>query len=179
MPDRKAVIKNADMSEDMQQDAIDCAATVGPPFPPVDLISWRPRVVDNALRSKTNLPERWLERFRPRETKPRSSTLAQAQAEWADFCYLVCPQALEKYNVEKDIASYIKKEFDKKHNPTWHCIVGRNFGATGRADNTCVVAHRVDPKVSSQVAGSYVTHETKHFVYFYLGQVAILLFKSG
>lgn len=42
----------------------------------------------------------------------------------------------------------------QKYNPTWHCIVGRNFG-------------------------SYVTHETKHFIYFYLGQVAILLFKSG
>lgn len=128
MTDRKAVIKNADMSEDMQQDAVDCAT-----------------------------------------------------------------QAMEKYNIEKDIAAYIKKvnrtemksvlslcsacylrlvtfrpasilmlkphllmlqEFDKKYNPTWHCIVGRNFG-------------------------SYVTHETKHFIYFYLGQVAILLFKSG
>ena len=85
MADRKAVIKNADMAEDMQQDAIDCAT-----------------------------------------------------------------QALEKYNIEKDIAAFIKKEFDKKYNPTWHCIVGRNFG-------------------------SYVTHETKHFIYFYLGQVAILL----
>merc|ERR1712216_672684 len=70
MSDRKAVVKNADMAEDMQQDAIDCAA-----------------------------------------------------------------QAMEKYNIEKDIAAYIKKEFDKKYNPTWHCIVGRNFG-------------------------SYVTHET-------------------
>ncbi|ERL95022.1 hypothetical protein D910_12292 [Dendroctonus ponderosae] len=89
MTDRKAVIKNADMSEDMQQDAVDCAT-----------------------------------------------------------------QAIEKYNIEKDIAAYIKKEFDKKYNPTWHCIVGRNFG-------------------------SYVTHETRHFIYFYLGQVAILLFKSG
>lgn len=38
------------------------------------------------------------------------------------------PQALEKYNIEKDIAAFIKKEFDKKYNPTWHCIVGRNFG---------------------------------------------------
>ena len=63
MSDRKAVIKNADMSEEMQQDAVDCAT-----------------------------------------------------------------QALEKYNIEKDIAAYIKKEFDKKYNPTWHCIVGRNFG---------------------------------------------------
>lgn len=49
---------------------------------------------------------------------------------------------------------FVPQEFDKKYNPTWHCIVGRNFG-------------------------SYVTHETKHFIYFYLGQVAILLFKSG
>ncbi|XP_006088865.1 dynein light chain 1, cytoplasmic-like [Myotis lucifugus] len=66
-------------------------------------------------------------------------------------------QALEKYNIEKDIEAHIKKEFrgfDKKYNPTGHCMVGRNFG-------------------------SCVTHETKHFIYFYLGQVAILLFKSG
>ncbi|CAF0742010.1 unnamed protein product [Didymodactylos carnosus] len=62
--------------------------------------------------------------------------------------------ALEHYNIEKDVAAYIKKEFDKKYNPTWHCIVGRHFG-------------------------SYITHETKHFIYFYLGQLAILLFKSG
>lgn len=89
MGDRKAVVKNADMVEDMQQEAVDCAT-----------------------------------------------------------------QAMEKFNIEKDIAAYIKKEFDRKYNPTWHCIVGRNFG-------------------------SYVTHETKHFIYFYLGQVAVLLFKSG
>jgi hypothetical protein len=47
----------------------------------------------------------------------------------------------------------IKKEFDKKYGPTWHCVVGRNFG-------------------------SYVTHETKNFIYFYLGQVAVLLFSA-
>ncbi|CAN0855712.1 Dynein 8 kDa light chain, flagellar outer arm [Linum grandiflorum] len=62
--------------------------------------------------------------------------------------------AFEKDNVEKDVAEYIKKEFDRRHGPTWHCIVGRNFG-------------------------SYVTHETNHFVYFYLDQKAVLLFKSG
>ncbi|TYG73648.1 hypothetical protein ES288_D04G118400v1 [Gossypium darwinii] len=37
--------------------------------------------------------------------------------------------AFEKNNVEKDVGEYIKKEFDKKHGPTWHCIVGRNFAA--------------------------------------------------
>ncbi|KAM9212438.1 dynein light chain 1, cytoplasmic-like [Dugong dugon] len=50
-------------------------------------------------------------------------------------------QALQEYNIEKDISAHIKKGFD---NPTWHCIVERNFR-------------------------SYVTHKTKHFVYFYLG----------
>lgn len=71
-----------------------------------------------------------------------------------DEAVKIAVSALEKFNIEKDIAAYIKKEFDKRYTPTWHCIVGRNFG-------------------------SYVTHETKHFIYFYLGQVAILLFKSG
>ncbi|KAF8080524.1 hypothetical protein N665_0936s0003 [Sinapis alba] len=86
---KRAVIKSADMKEDMQKEAIDIAIT-----------------------------------------------------------------AFEKNSVEKDIAENIKKEFDKKHGATWHCIVGRNFG-------------------------SYVTHETNHFVYFYLDQKAVLLFKSG
>jgi dynein light chain LC8-type len=71
MSERKAIIKNADMAEDMQQDAIEIAN-----------------------------------------------------------------QALDKYQLEKDMAAYIKREFDKKFQPTWHCIVGKNFG-------------------------SYVTHETK------------------
>ncbi|CAL8075685.1 unnamed protein product [Calicophoron daubneyi] len=62
--------------------------------------------------------------------------------------------ATQEFNVEKDIAAYIKKEFDSKHGPTWHCIVGRNYG-------------------------SYITHETGHFIYFYSGQLAILLFRAG
>lgn len=49
MAERKAVIKNADMGEEMQQEAVDCAS-----------------------------------------------------------------QAMDKHNIEKDIAAFIKKEFDKK-----------------------------------------------------------------
>jgi dynein light chain LC8-type len=37
--------------------------------------------------------------------------------------------ALEKYTVEKDIAAEVKKEFDKKFGPTWHVVVGKNFGS--------------------------------------------------
>lgn len=59
----KAVIKNADMADDMQQRAVDCAQ-----------------------------------------------------------------DAMEKFDIERDIAAHIKKEFDRQYAPTWHCIVGRNFG---------------------------------------------------
>jgi dynein light chain LC8-type len=112
MADRKAVVKNADMSEDMQQDAIDIAT-----------------------------------------------------------------QALEKFNIEKDIAAFIKKEFDKKYNPTWHCIVGKSLSQL-----TVMVPLYLWKMLIINIGrnfGSYITHETKHFIYFYLGQVAILLFKSG
>lgn len=60
MTDRKAVIKNADMSEDMQQDAVDCAT-----------------------------------------------------------------QAMEKYNIEKDIAAYIKKvdQIRMAKYSTWKSVI--------------------------------------------------------
>ncbi|KAK8844089.1 dynein light chain 2, cytoplasmic [Kwoniella newhampshirensis] len=62
--------------------------------------------------------------------------------------------SLEKYDQEKDMAMYIKKEFDRLYGTTWHCVVGKNFG-------------------------SFVTHETKNFIYFYLGPIAILLWKTS
>ena len=60
----KAIIKNVDMAEEMQQDAVDIATA-----------------------------------------------------------------ALEKFSIEKDIAASIKKEFDRKNGPTWHVVVGKNFGS--------------------------------------------------
>jgi len=71
-----------------------------------------------------------------------------------NFAIEVATEAMKEKTIEKDIAVLITDAFDKKYNPAWHCIVGRNFG-------------------------SYVTHETKHFIYFYLGQYSILLFKAG
>jgi dynein light chain LC8-type len=41
----------------------------------------------------------------------------------------IASAALEKYNIEKDIAAQIKKEFDRRHSPTWHVVVGKNFGS--------------------------------------------------
>lgn len=66
----------------------------------------------------------------------------------------VATKAIQEHQMEKDIAAHIKREFDKKHSPTWQCIVGRQFGAD-------------------------VVHESKNFVYFYLGQLAVLLWKTS
>ncbi|KAJ1982389.1 Dynein light chain 2, cytoplasmic [Dimargaris verticillata] len=66
----------------------------------------------------------------------------------------VTNEALDQCQMEKDIAAFIKRKFDAEHQATWHCIVGKSFG-------------------------SYVTHETQHFIYFYIDKLAILLFKSG
>ena len=38
--------------------------------------------------------------------------------------------------------------------PTWHVVVGTNYG-------------------------SHVVHATKNFIYFYIGPLAFLVFKSG
>lgn len=52
------------------------------------------------------------------------------------------------------------REFDSpcalaaQYGGVWHCIVGRNFG-------------------------SFITHEAKHQIFYYRGQTAILLFKTG
>jgi hypothetical protein len=33
--------------------------------------------------------------------------------------------ALERYNVEKDVAMWLKKEADRIWGTTWHCVVGK------------------------------------------------------
>ncbi|XP_053376502.1 dynein light chain 2, cytoplasmic-like [Mercenaria mercenaria] len=63
-------------------------------------------------------------------------------------------RAIEKYRMEKDIAACIKNEFDRKFEPTWHCVVGKKFG-------------------------SLVSHDPNKFIYFNVGQTAVLLFRVG
>ncbi|KAI1334378.1 hypothetical protein F5Y15DRAFT_401681 [Xylariaceae sp. FL0016] len=83
----------------------------------------------------------------------------------------VAQEAMGKFTIEKDIAQHIKKTFDERKGPTWHCIVGRNFGS--------FVTHGIPQSESWIVSGIADLHlETKHFIYFYLGHCAILLFKT-
>lgn len=65
----------------------------------------------------------------------------------------VCQQALIKNVIEKDIACYVKQQFDQQFTPSWQCIVGKNF------------------------AGS-LTYETKYMILVTFGKMNFLLFKS-
>jgi len=40
----------------------------------------------------------------------------------------------------------IKKEFDKKYGPTWHVIVGRNFGSYVTRESAAPCRARVPPR---------------------------------
>ncbi|SCU91907.1 LAFA_0F06612g1_1 [Lachancea sp. 'fantastica'] len=66
----------------------------------------------------------------------------------------ISSKAVEEFSLEREIAGVVKKELDLKHGNTWHVIVGKSFG-------------------------SYVTHEKGHFIYFYIGPLAFLVFKTA
>jgi len=71
-----------------------------------------------------------------------------------NFAILCAQEGLTKAYTEQEVASFIKNEFESKYGPTWNCFVGRNFG-------------------------SFVTHEQNNYIYFYIGQMGIMMFKSS
>jgi hypothetical protein len=34
-------------------------------------------------------------------------------------------EGLNKYSMEKDMAEFLKREFDAQYGVTWHCVVGK------------------------------------------------------
>ena len=65
----------------------------------------------------------------------------------------IATQALEKFNIEKDIAAFVKKEFDKKYNPTWHAIVGKHLAVTDRKE-LWVIHHSRDEALHLLLSGA-------------------------
>ncbi|KAL5963479.1 Dynein light chain 2 cytoplasmic [Taenia solium] len=41
---------------------------------------------------------------------------------------VLAEEALKRCATRKDVAAYVKKRFDEKYGPLWHCVVGRDFG---------------------------------------------------
>lgn len=53
---------------------------------------------------------------------------------------------------EDDATKDIKSFFDKKYLPNWNCIIGKNFYSS-------------------------FSHEAKSYIFFYIGQMGVLLYK--
>ncbi|VDO75989.1 unnamed protein product [Heligmosomoides polygyrus] len=90
------------------------------------------------------------ERFKKSE-KEKDDAINEDMEQDAVDCAI---QAFEKHNNENDISRYIQKEFNRKYNPKWHCIVGKDY------------KYSVGP-------------DAKHYIYFEMGQLEIALFKAG
>nr|CAH8821903.1 unnamed protein product [Trichobilharzia regenti] len=45
----------------------------------------------------------------------------------------IAANAIDEHDTEQEIARYIKTEFDQKHQPYWHCIVGGTFSSSLRS----------------------------------------------
>ncbi|CAM9290296.1 unnamed protein product [Heterosigma akashiwo] len=54
----------------------------------------------------------------------------------------------------QDVAGKIKTSIEEKCGGSWHIVVGKNFG-------------------------SFVTHQTRSIIYFFLGEVGFLIFRHG
>lgn len=70
------------------------------------------------------------------------------------FAIQSASNALQLYTTEKHIAESIKQDFDSEYQPTWHCIVGRNWG-------------------------SCVTHSKQCYIRMLYKELTILLYKSS
>ncbi|CAH8454223.1 unnamed protein product [Dicrocoelium dendriticum] len=73
--------------------------------------------------------------------------------EMLEDAVMISSDAMQRFQDHKDIATYVKREFDRKYGKTWHCVVGRDYG-------------------------SFITHEEGHFADFRLQHLAFLLYKT-
>lgn len=62
--------------------------------------------------------------------------------------------AIDNIKVEYKMSQHIKSKFDERYGPNWHCVVGKSFA-------------------------SFVSYESKNYIFFYEGAIAVLLYKIG
>jgi dynein light chain LC8-type len=68
-------------------------------------------------------------------------------------CVDCAAEALNRFKEQRAIAQWMKKELDSKYGAVWHVIVGHSFG-------------------------SYVSHDNMNFVYFFIGDVGFLVWRT-
>ncbi|TGZ66879.1 hypothetical protein CRM22_005105 [Opisthorchis felineus] len=53
----------------------------------------------------------------------------------------ISADVVKKHKKQKKIAEEVKKAMDKKYGPTWHCVVGKNYGSSGDVRDRWLVRH--------------------------------------
>ncbi len=51
----------------------------------------------------------------------------------------IVQMAFTKCGTDREVATYIKKEADRKYTPTWHVILGRNFASSMNYENNSLL----------------------------------------
>ena len=68
-------------------------------------------------------------------------------------CVDCASEALRRFTEQRAMAQWMKRELDRKYTPVWHVIVGHEFG-------------------------SYVSHDDKNLVYFFINDVGFLVWRT-
>ena len=78
---------------------------------------------------------------------------SEMEAEMEEYALELGRDALMTFDLERDMARFIKRAFDKRFGPTWQCVVGQQYG-------------------------TFISYRSLHFISFSLAQMEFLLFKT-
>lgn len=73
--------------------------------------------------------------------------------EMQQYALKMAVEGLLYQNTLREIAGHVKRSFDSRFGPMWHCVAGKSYGC-------------------------YCTHEAGSFIFFYVDTIAITLFKT-
>jgi Dynein light chain type 1 len=204
MEDRKPIVKSADMSEDMQRDAFECAATVRGAcgggggrhcvlFSREPLCVARPRGACARAKRLNTTSVLTAQGKGGNHGRPAAGRAEQSPARASRFRFwarraltglLRLPHnnrpstSTPSKRTSRPTSSASSTSGTRPRGTAWWAktLVRGRGGGDGRV--RAASKHALTP-TPPHIPGSFVTHETKCFVYFYLGHLAVLLFKSG
>jgi dynein light chain LC8-type len=80
--------------------------------------------------------------------------LSVMQRDVEQDCVDCAAEALTRFDEQRSVAQFMKRELDRKYGSTWHVIVGHAFG-------------------------SFVTHEERSHLYFFIRDVGFLVWRTA
>ena len=90
---------------------------------------------------------------------------------------------MEKHRSSKDIAAFVKTEFDKQHlepqaEGAYHCIVGKHFASAPPGVGGTRPARPPGALLTSGGRAGAVSHETQQYILLTVDTLNVVLFRS-